>query len=124
MREMTLEEVDFDYCTSCKGIWFDKDELSAMAELATDVPKLDEARKGATPTSHPCPHCDRTLEEMRFVAAEDLRIDRCPSCQGIWLDKGELKRVEKIAARLENPVSRMMRLCKQLDERGYQILNL
>ena len=33
-----------------------------------------------------CPKCDRKMDE---VTCEDVVIDRCSSCQGIWFDKGE-----------------------------------
>ena len=34
-----------------------------------------------------CPKCGMQLEEIAFG---DVRIDKCFSCDGIWLDKGEL----------------------------------
>ena len=34
-----------------------------------------------------CPKCGMQLEEIAFV---DIRIDKCFSCDGLWLDKGEL----------------------------------
>ncbi len=34
-----------------------------------------------------CPKCGMQLEEITFG---DVRIDKCFSCDGIWLDKGEL----------------------------------
>jgi uncharacterized protein len=41
-----------------------------------------------------CPRCERnTLEE---IDRDGLTIDRCPSCRGVWLDRGEL---EKLIAR-------------------------
>ena len=36
-----------------------------------------------------CPKCGMQLEEITF---SDVRIDKCFSCDGIWLDKGELDR--------------------------------
>jgi uncharacterized protein len=35
-----------------------------------------------------CPKCGMQLEEMAFG---DVRVDKCFSCEGIWLDKGELE---------------------------------
>jgi uncharacterized protein len=35
-----------------------------------------------------CPKCGMQLEEMAF---RDVRVDKCFSCEGIWLDKGELQ---------------------------------
>jgi len=40
-----------------------------------------------------CPNCEKIMNEVIKV---DVLIDVCPSCMGIWLDKGEL---EKILAR-------------------------
>ncbi|MDP2856712.1 MAG: zf-TFIIB domain-containing protein [Bacillota bacterium] len=35
-----------------------------------------------------CPKCGMQLEEIAFG---DVRVDKCFSCEGIWLDKGELE---------------------------------
>jgi hypothetical protein len=35
-----------------------------------------------------CPKCDGTLVETRF---ENVLIDTCDKCQGIWLDAGEIQ---------------------------------
>ena len=34
-----------------------------------------------------CPKCGMQLEEVAFG---DVRVDKCFSCDGLWLDKGEL----------------------------------
>jgi hypothetical protein len=34
-----------------------------------------------------CPKCGMQLEE---IALGDVRVDKCFSCDGLWLDKGEL----------------------------------
>ena len=39
-----------------------------------------------------CPKCDGTLTELTF---EDVQIDRCNKCNGVWLDAGELERLTK-----------------------------
>ncbi|MBI1374893.1 MAG: hypothetical protein GC159_19415 [Phycisphaera sp.] len=37
-----------------------------------------------------CPRCDAALKkEMR----EDVTIDVCPKCAGVWLDRGELDHI-------------------------------
>lgn len=38
-----------------------------------------------------CPKCAGT--EMYFFSFGDVEIDRCPSCDGVWLDKDELDAV-------------------------------
>jgi hypothetical protein len=38
-----------------------------------------------------CPKCGMQLEEISFG---DVRVDKCFSCEGIWLDKGELESIQ------------------------------
>lgn len=38
-----------------------------------------------------CPKCGMELEEIAFG---DVRVDKCFSCEGLWLDKGELERLQ------------------------------
>lgn len=37
-----------------------------------------------------CPHCNETL---LMTERYNIEIDYCPSCRGIWLDKGELDKM-------------------------------
>ncbi|MBA7630143.1 hypothetical protein ES703_37653 [subsurface metagenome] len=41
-----------------------------------------------------CPRDNSVFESQVYEA--DVEVDVCPSCQGIWLDKGELEQVEEI----------------------------
>ncbi len=40
-----------------------------------------------------CPKCGTRLFEIDY---RGVTIDRCPSCEGIWLDKGELETMMKM----------------------------
>lgn len=37
-----------------------------------------------------CPNCNSNLTEVR---RDDVMIDICKSCKGVWLDSGELERL-------------------------------
>lgn len=37
-----------------------------------------------------CPKCDGTLHETDF---ENIKIDVCDKCHGVWLDAGELAQI-------------------------------
>tara|TARA_R110001583_G_scaffold167425_2_gene320226 strand:- start:9637 stop:9927 length:291 start_codon:yes stop_codon:yes gene_type:complete len=40
-----------------------------------------------------CPHCDTLLQ---MTDRQGIEIDYCPSCRGVWLDRGELdKTIER-----------------------------
>lgn len=38
-----------------------------------------------------CPVCDNV--RMREVEKENVMIDVCPDCKGVWLDRGELEKI-------------------------------
>jgi uncharacterized protein len=39
-----------------------------------------------------CPKCGMHLEEIAFG---DVKVDKCFSCEGMWLDAGELELLQK-----------------------------
>lgn len=124
MHEIPFEGVVVDFCDSCKGIWFDEDELAFTTELSTDIPNISEVEKEARTTEYSCPRCgsQQKLQEMKFIPVETLLIDRCPQCKGLWIDKGELPKIEAIAARIGDAQSKILLLCRQLIAKGYDIL--
>ncbi|MCA0333300.1 MAG: zf-TFIIB domain-containing protein [Bacteroidetes bacterium] len=42
-----------------------------------------------------CPNCDETL---LMTHRNNIEIDYCPKCRGVWLDKGELDKMLEAAA--------------------------
>ncbi|KAF1690265.1 MULTISPECIES: zf-TFIIB domain-containing protein [Pseudoxanthomonas] len=38
-----------------------------------------------------CPHC--TTVTLAMTERQGIEIDYCPSCRGVWLDRGELDRL-------------------------------
>lgn len=46
-----------------------------------------------------CPNCNETL---LMSERNNIEIDYCPSCRGVWLDKGELDKMLEYA---EQPAS-------------------
>lgn len=41
-----------------------------------------------------CPSCGATMQKIR-IERTDVTIDKCPSCLGIWLDRGELEKINR-----------------------------
>ena len=46
-----------------------------------------------------CPHCQ---SELRPYERSGVEIDHCPSCRGVWLDRGELDKIIDRAARYDD----------------------
>jgi hypothetical protein len=80
------------------------------------------------------PICDLNMEESRMKCPIDnadlvmserqgIEIDYCPTCRGVWLDRGEL---DKIIERASGPAAaqpapqRAYDKPRSYDDRGYQ----
>ena len=48
------------------------------------------AMESASPAGMQCPRCDGKLLEADY---EDIKIDVCDTCHGVWFDAGELAQV-------------------------------
>ncbi len=118
-----VEGVEVDFCSKCKGVWFDKGEMAFYVETPDDVPDLDAAIEAGTASGAACPSCSTGLVETHYVPSDPLRIDICPSCRGIFLDSGELPKVEALAAR-QGGLEKVVRTAKALEAKGYVILGL
>lgn len=62
-----------------------------------------------------CPKCSGKLRSYSFM---DVVLDRCESCEGLWLEKGELERILRRAAR--GPLGAFLDRCFSKDEKGRQ----
>jgi membrane associated rhomboid family serine protease/Zn-finger nucleic acid-binding protein len=76
-------------------MWFDFGELPRAAGLRfEDRPgSADHARMKMT--EFRCPACVVPLREREIGSGSGIRIEQCPDCSGILLDKGELARVHE-----------------------------
>jgi len=60
-----------------------------------------------------CLKCPGRLEKYSFMG---FVLDRCESCEGMWLDKGELEGILRKAAR--GPLGAFLDRCFSKDETG------
>ena len=71
--------------------YFRRKDKEAIEKLREKMRAAEEA-KAAGVSSMLCPRCDGTLKESKF---EEVLIDTCEKCGGIWLDSGELEQLTK-----------------------------
>lgn len=67
---------------------------------------LDEQRREIERREHfmKCPKCGQDLQERDF---QNVKVDACPSCHGIWIDQGEIRLMRQIHE-ARGPLSRIM----------------
>lgn len=91
-----IRRVEVDQCSGCGGLWLDRGELVKLKLMAgrRTIKRLAEPRELARkvpPTSDrvrlPCPVCNGVLAPLRV---NEVAVDICSSCRGLFLDKGEL----------------------------------
>jgi Zn-finger nucleic acid-binding protein len=103
-----------DYCTRCQGIWFDVGEvISARKHVhATDILSQRGLLQSTSSQMHchachglmdrndsHCPtcnwqnqiNCPVCQQSMQVLQKDNLKLDQCSVCQGIWLDAFEIR---------------------------------
>jgi hypothetical protein len=69
--------------------YFHRKEKEAIEKLRAKMKVADEAKAAGISTMK-CPRCDGTLKESKV---EEVSIDTCDKCGGVWLDSGELEQL-------------------------------
>ena len=92
-----------DQCGGCGGLWFDRWELfplhhEEVVDLDTvDLTMLD--RSVGNHASGDCPRCEVGLRDFRDSnLPSDARVARCHVCEGMWLQRGQLRIVKRAAS--------------------------
>ena len=96
-----IGDVEVDECQKCKGIWFEKDELRQSKDATEadlnwmdfDIWKHEDQFK-STSCDYQCPTCRKPMVSVEY-GKTGVIIDYCQSCQGVWLDKQEFKKIIK-----------------------------
>jgi Zn-finger nucleic acid-binding protein len=98
LETVTVGEVSVDGCSGCGGVWFDHQELTAIARAqAARLAELEAHFQPAAPTGSPagmgCPACGVTLRGFEFPHAPGIPLHGCECCRGIWVDEGGLQAI-------------------------------
>jgi len=91
LQSLQVNGVTIDRCDLCKGLWFDHKELTQILnDRGHALEGSGSLRSGADSQPGRCPRCSVGLERVDSMLVSDIGYDTCPSCQGVWLDQGEL----------------------------------
>ena len=102
---LELNQVEIDYCSSCKGIWLDGGELELIVSSSDqkDISKSFSLKKDYDEVKRKCPICKKKMDKVEFEKSE-IVIDRCIKGHGLWFDRGELKSLLKSAEKQNNQI--------------------
>ena len=99
LEKAILHNVEIDYCPKCLGIFFEEDELRWAKDKADkNLNWLDidlwknETKFKISRLGKLCPSCRMPLYEVNYEDS-GVVVDVCNLCHGIWLDRGEFKRI-------------------------------
>jgi len=108
LRPLDYEGVHLETCDSCHGEWLDAEELKHVIEAREQRFSKEERQVIANTTSitgvdcriadrdlH-CPKCDGKTDAINYGGDTGIIIDKCTECGGIWLDKGELEKIQML----------------------------
>jgi len=99
MQKAVFYGTEVDYCPKCLGLWFEQDELRQAKDekdanfnwLDVDLWK-DKARFKVSEKDMLCPVCSVPMYSVKY-GDSDIEVDVCNVCKGIWLDRGEFKKI-------------------------------
>jgi Zn-finger nucleic acid-binding protein len=93
-------DIELDYCTQCRGVWFDTGELElllASAGLGGHEAFLESVLSSAAADvgekKRRCPICNLKMKKAYIDRQDKTVVDICPDGHGIWFDGGELERL-------------------------------
>jgi Zn-finger nucleic acid-binding protein len=83
-------DVIIEQCQSCKGFWLDEGEIFKFAPSRKKLERyyFDGLQQKKT-THFQCPKCKVSMNQG-IIPTLNYEIEQCDSCQGIFLDHGEL----------------------------------
>jgi Zn-finger nucleic acid-binding protein len=101
-----------EQCKKCGGIWFDEMELFSARRGEAEKIEVFDSKSLWTPTNIEkrilrCP-LDQS-ELFRFKDRYFLKgiiLERCPSCNGIWLNRGDFTKFQQARQELKRPKER------------------
>jgi Zn-finger nucleic acid-binding protein len=99
LNEYSIFEMTFEGCPKCKGVWLIQDELRELknkvdgGSLRWMNDEIDNLEKsGAIASELSCPKGHGKLVTVVFGNSKVV-VDWCPSCKGVWLDRGGFDKI-------------------------------
>ncbi len=108
LREDVYEGIEIESCDGCRGAWLDDRELGKIVQIREVKFDPQERRAIAESTTITgvvvkdvdrdlkCPKCGGTTDAVNYGGDTGIINDRCTGCRGIWVDGGELEKIQMV----------------------------
>jgi Zn-finger nucleic acid-binding protein len=95
MIVVEYHNIELDYCTGCKGVWFDSGELELLLEEAKLFLNniLNSPGAISSEKKRRCPICGHKMKKTIIGQQPGILIDMCSDGHGLWFDGGEVTRL-------------------------------
>lgn len=96
LKAVHYEGVRVQLCLQCKGFFLKPNELKRIQETQEVEVSMDMASpaRSGDKISRICPSCALGMAKRKHGKVSSTIVDYCEKCKGIWLDKGELERIQ------------------------------
>lgn len=100
------EGVEVEVCLQCKGIWLSSDKLNQIIRTqsrtwtkAQQAEILPQTGKAGVPQEEQeqhrdCPECGELMPAFNYQYSSGIIINKCKHNHGLWLDCGELNKIQ------------------------------
>ncbi|MHC1578998.1 MAG: TFIIB-type zinc ribbon-containing protein [Dehalococcoidia bacterium] len=102
MIVVEYHSIELDYCTNCRGAWFDSGELELLLKsYGLEEPKpffddmLSSPEAASSEKKRKCPICGRRMKKTAIGGQPEMLIDVCRDEHGLWFDGGEVAQLIK-----------------------------
>ena len=93
MRTTLLRKVQVDVCPKCRGLFLDKGEIKTLTGKSNLNRLLTKYLGRDSDSPLVCPHCGGLMDGED---AGGIRVEVCLTCFGVWLDSGELEKLQMV----------------------------
>ncbi len=104
LKPVKVGGITVDISEECGGVFFDSHEVEKFDQKTKIrggllVHHLKQFTPPALDLSKhiDCPKCTGVIMSRNFYGSgNEIEVDRCPSCEGIWFDFGELEKLRNL----------------------------
>jgi Zn-finger nucleic acid-binding protein len=106
-------EFVLETCPRCGGRWTNHADLKAIIDAApapetAEAVRVEVDLRGVGGDAL-CPRCSVPMGPFNYAGDSGVILDKCPGCDGLWLDAGDLERVLAVVAASDRDLDRDMK---------------